>query len=94
MLVGRTRLRAVVGIVALGVRRDLAGGGGSGVLVVSTRLIAAFVSGGVANDAQGSGGSTLAAARAKISCVERFATRLVRVGLDCVGACETERKCT
>jgi len=92
---GRSRLRAVVGIVALGVRRDLAGGGGGfGVLVVSTRLIAAFVSGGGANDARGSRGSTLAAARAKISCVERFVTRLVRVGLDCVGASETERKCT
>jgi hypothetical protein len=44
------------------------------VLVVSTRLTAEFVNGGGVNDIGGSGGSALAAARAKISCVERFVT--------------------
>lgn len=67
-------LRAV-GIMTLLVLPCKVGGtGGLGVLVVSTRLTAEFVNGGGVNDIGGSGGSALAAARAKISCVERFVT--------------------
>ena len=84
-------LLRTVDIVALVVLRDLTGGGGLGVLVVSTCLIAEFVSGGGANDVGGSSGSTLAAARVKISCVERFSMRLGSVWLDCFSASETEK---
>jgi hypothetical protein len=61
-----------IDIVVLLVLREVGGGGGLGMLVVSTRLIAKFVNGGGANDVGGSSGSALAAAHAKISCVERF----------------------